>query len=50
MPLKRRIFKVGTSRVVALPADWLRYCEEKLGKKVEAVLIEVDDGLKISPA
>ena len=50
MPLKRRVFKVGTSRVVALPSDWLKYVEEKLGKSIEEVLIEVNDNIKITPA
>jgi len=49
MPLKRRIMKVGTSRVVALPSDWLDWLEEKLGKKVEEVLLEVNDCIKIMP-
>ncbi|MEM2281869.1 MAG: hypothetical protein QXZ68_07825 [Candidatus Bathyarchaeia archaeon] len=50
MPLKRKVFKVGTSKVVALPADWLRYCEEKLKHPVLEVLIEVNDAIKIIPA
>jgi len=49
VPLVRKVIKVGSSRAVTLPKDWLEYCERKLGRPVEEVLIEVDEVLKIAP-
>jgi antitoxin component of MazEF toxin-antitoxin module len=49
MPLVRKIVKIGSSRGITLPEDWLRWLEMKLGEKPEAVLIEVDEELRIKP-
>ena len=49
MPLVRKIVKIGSSRGITLPEDWLRWLEMKFGEKPEAVLIEVDEELRIKP-
>ena len=43
MPLLRRLIKVGNSRAVIIPPDWLKYHEDKQGRKVEVMLMEVDN-------
>ena len=43
MPLKRKLITVGDSRAVVIPADWLRYHEEKTGQKIESILLEIDN-------
>jgi hypothetical protein len=49
MPLVRKVIKVGSSKAVTLPRDWIEYYEKKLGRPIEEVLIEVDEVLKIAP-
>jgi len=41
MPLKRKIIKVGNSRAVIIPPDWLRYYEDKQGP-VNTILMELN--------
>ena len=48
MPLKRRLIDVGNSRAVCLPADWLKYFEDKQGHKVKNVLLEVGTAITIT--
>jgi hypothetical protein len=49
MPLRRKIVPYGkTSKGVILPKSWLDLIEEKHGK-VEAVTMEVDGKIIISP-
>ena len=43
MPLKRKLIKVGDSRAVTIPADWLKYHEDKTGQQVVEVLLEVNN-------
>ena len=51
MPLKRRLVKVGKdSRAVILPREWIREAEEKYGKKLETILLEVDNVITITIA
>jgi hypothetical protein len=47
MPLERRLIKVGDSRAVILPADWLKYYESKLGRPIETLLMEINDTITI---
>ncbi len=49
MHLKRKLIKVGNSRAVVIPTDWLKYHEDKIGP-IEDVLIEAGETLVISPA
>ena len=49
MPLIRKLFKIGNSHGITLPADWLQYFEETEGKTVKKVSIEVDGELRIRP-
>ena len=43
MPLIRKIIKVGNSRAIIIPPDWLRYHEEKTGQPLKEMLMEVDN-------
>jgi hypothetical protein len=48
VPLRRKICKIGTGLAVFLPKSWIDLLREKYGE-IEAVAIEVDEILKISP-
>jgi hypothetical protein len=48
MPLKRRLIKIGTSKAVTIPPDWLKYYEDLRGEPVEDILMEIDDNITIS--
>lgn len=50
MPLKRRLIKVGNSRAVVIPPDWLKYYEEKAGQPIKNILMELDNVITISIA
>lgn len=48
MPLRRNVIKVGNSRAVVLPADWLDYYENKQGgKPIDSILMEVNNIITI---
>lgn len=50
MPIIRKIIDVGkTSRAVIIPKSWLQYYEEQQGEPIEAVAIEVNKALQITP-
>jgi hypothetical protein len=49
MPLVRKIIRVGTSRGITLPEDWLRWVERQHGVTPSEVLIEVNEELRIRP-
>jgi len=49
MPIIRRLIRIGRSRAVVLPKGWLDYYERQEGKKIEAVIIEVNRKLTIEP-
>jgi len=49
MPIIRKIFKIGSSKAVCLPKDWIEYYEKETGTRIEAVAIEVNRILKIAP-
>jgi len=42
MPLVKRLLKIGNSRMVVLPASWLRYHEEETGRPIEELLMQVN--------
>lgn len=48
MPLKRRLINVGDSRAVVIPADWLKYHEEKTGIKIENIYLEINNVITIA--
>jgi len=48
MPLKRRLIRVGNSRAVVIPPDWLKYYEEKAGQPIRNILMELDGVIIIS--
>ena len=47
MPMKRKLIRVGDSRAVVIPAEWLRYHEDKTGVTIEDVYIEVNGAVTI---
>jgi len=49
MPIIRKVIKVGHSRAVCIPKSWLEYHEKEKGKPIEAVAIEVNGKLTITP-
>jgi antitoxin component of MazEF toxin-antitoxin module len=50
LPLIRKIIDVGkTSRGVILPKSWLQNIEESQGQPIEAVFVEVNHDLRITP-
>lgn len=42
MPLIKPLTKIGHSRFIVIPASWLRYHEEKTGRPVEELLMELN--------
>jgi antitoxin component of MazEF toxin-antitoxin module len=49
MPMIRKLIKVGDSRVVSIPRDWLNYYKKTTGKEIEEVLLEVNGEIKVKP-
>ncbi len=47
MPLVRKIIKVGNSRAVIIPPDWLRYHEAKTGEPIKEMLMEVNSTITL---
>ena len=43
MPLLRKIIKVGNSRAIVIPDDWLQYQEQILGNKITQVGMECNE-------
>ena len=50
MPLIRKLIKVGNSRAVVIPPDWLKYYEEKAGQPIKDILMELNNVITISIA
>ena len=48
IPLKRKLIKVGNSRAVVIPPDWLRYYEDKTGQPVEEILMELNNAITLT--
>ena len=48
MPLRRKLIKVGNSRAVVIPPDWLRYYEDKTGQPVEEILMELNNAITLT--
>jgi antitoxin component of MazEF toxin-antitoxin module len=48
MPLIRKLIKVGNSRAVVIPPDWLKYYEDKTGEPVKEVFLELNGSIKIT--
>ena len=46
--LKRKLVKTGNSRAVIIPSDWIRYYEEKYGKPVVTILMELGNIITIT--
>jgi len=50
MPLKRKLIRVGNSRAVVIPPDWLKYYEEEVGQPIKNILMELNNVITISIA
>lgn len=48
MPLKRKLIKVGNSRAVVIPPDWLKYYEDKTGQPIEEILMELNNVITLT--
>lgn len=49
MPLIRKLIKVGNSRAVILPSDWLKNHESETGQEIQAILMEVNNVITLVP-
>lgn len=47
MPIIRKLVKVGNSRMVTIPPDWLEFYERETGQPVEEVLMELNNEITI---
>lgn len=45
----KKIIRMGGSRLVALPPEWLNFVERRLMAPIDQVEIEIDDDLTIRP-
>jgi len=48
MPIERKVIKIGNSRAVTIPDDWLRFYEKKYGKPITSVIMELNGVITIS--
>jgi hypothetical protein len=48
MPLKRKLIDVGHSRAVVIPAEWLKEKEDRTGKTIEHILLEINNVITIA--
>ena len=44
----RKLIKVGNSRAVVIPPDWIRYYEEKHGYPISEILMELNNIITIA--
>jgi hypothetical protein len=49
LPLIRKVLQHGNSRVFSLPKSWLVDAEEKVGRKIVAVALEVNSVITVTP-
>jgi hypothetical protein len=49
IPIIRALTVSGDSKVVTIPASWLRYAEQQKHKKIIAISMEVDGALILKP-
>lgn len=47
MPIIRRLVKVGNSRMVTIPPEWLEFYERQTGTKVQEVFMELNGEITI---
>jgi len=49
MPIIRRIIDIGHSKAITIPKSWITNAEDKAGKKVVALALEVDGSITLQP-
>jgi len=49
MPIIRKVTTVGAARGITLPKSWIECIERETGRKLEEVMLEVDQVLTVSP-
>jgi hypothetical protein len=47
MPMIRKLITVGNSRAITIPDDWLKYHEERMGKQLETLLMEINNKITL---
>ena len=45
--LKKKLITVGNSRAVTIPDEWLKFQEQRIGKPIDSLLMEVNNKLII---
>lgn len=49
MPIKRKLIIIGRSYAVTLPKTWVQDAQEKAGREMEYVAMEVNGHITIKP-
>ena len=43
----RKLIKVGNSRAVTIPPDWLKYYERETGEPIKTIFMKIDNVITI---
>jgi len=49
MPIIRSVIDLGNSKAVTIPKSWITNAEEKTGRKIIALAMEVDGTITMQP-
>jgi len=49
MPIIRSILNLGNSKAVTIPKSWLTNAEDKTGRKIIALAMEIDGTITLQP-
>jgi len=49
MPLIKKIIRVGTSKAITLPPEWLEWVKRETGEELREVALEIDSNLVVIP-
>ena len=49
MPIIRSILNLGNSKAVTIPKSWLTSAEDKTGRKIIALAMEIDGTITLQP-
>jgi antitoxin component of MazEF toxin-antitoxin module len=49
MPIIRSIIDLGNSKAVTIPKSWITNAEEKTGRKIIALALEIDGFITLAP-
>ena len=48
MPITRKLIQIGNAKGITLPKSWIELQEQKAGKPLKILLLEVNNVLKVS--